>query len=405
MNKRIVLILSAVSLALSAGAEYFNGSNNLQEQTEFARATRGVLVYHPGMESVSYVRRATSPYYIKNPELLLKLNTDFTNPQNIDAAVSKISEYIKGIKSKASRTFFKGFTFDFTKKGMMNFATCSQEQKIAYLNYLKALRACAKSIDKNAKFIFEVGDIYKEWVEPALKVENLKSDYAEALPDMVLTRNPGTAFVDDARIFDSGLLTKEQVGTATLANRLDIPSEVRDISKAATAGAWGLIDEAGEDAATDRMCNVPPRLSMTRILPSFENMNKTPLSKRHYDEKTNTYSSPTAFMSEGGVCLKFPGGDYCFVVFTAPGGKIKLPDGYTGETFESMTGSFKSMLVHHGRRPIKFKMDKDGRKLFNFVHWMSKTKPLIFSEKDGYLRLGGAEFTNEPFLLRLKKKN
>ena len=134
-------------------------------------------------------------------------------------------------------------------------------------------------------------------------------------------------------------------------------------------------------------------------------MNKTPLSKRHYDEKTNTYSSPTAFMSEGGVCLKFPGGDYCFVVFTAPGGKIKLPDGYTGETFESMTGSFKSMLVHHGRRPIKFKMDKDGRKLFNFMHWMSKTKPLIFSEKDGYLRLGGAEFTNEPFLLRLKKKN
>ena len=115
MNKRIVLILSAVSLALSAGAEYFNGSNNLQEQTEFARATRGVLVYHPGMESVSYVRRATSPYYIKNPELLLKLNTDFTNPQNIDAAVSKISEYIKGIKSKASRTFFKGFIFDFTK--------------------------------------------------------------------------------------------------------------------------------------------------------------------------------------------------------------------------------------------------------------------------------------------------
>ncbi len=271
------------------------------------------------------------------------------------------------------------------------------------LMFFKTLRKEMLKINKDAKIIFEVDNIYNDFVKKAEVIEGFKEKYADSIPDFIVVRK-GAKSLTNEKNFASGIITKNQIASNSYANMFDLKREVKDIAHLAQNGIYTTFDLTAKNSPNLRFGNIPARLRVSRLIPSLENMHKTPLSARMYDEQTNMYFSPVASLSEGGVGVLIPNSNSFYIVFTAKNGKIKLPDGYTVETFEYVNGSFGSTIGYHGRKPMKAQYI-DGQKCFKMLHWMSKSHPLIFIEKDGFIELGNEMYANEMLLLKLKKQN
>ncbi|MBE6413396.1 MAG: hypothetical protein E7035_02445 [Verrucomicrobiaceae bacterium] len=352
---------------------------------------------------------------------------NYQRQEVINEVVNRIKNTVNNInkiRQNKSRIVFAGFIFtdprlsgEFYKKtadGKYVKASLSNDTAQPYgapfdyktytegrLMFLKTLRKEMQKINKDAKIIFEVDNLYKDFVKQTEAIDGFKEKYADSIPDFFVVRK-GAKSLTNEKNFASGIISKNQVISNSFANIIDLKREVKEITHLAQNGINTTFDITAENSPNKRFGNIPARLRISRLIPTLENMHKTPLDARQYDEQSNMYFSPVASLSEGGVGVLIPRTNNFYIAFTAKNGKIKLPDGYTVDTFEYVNGCLGSTIGYHGRKAMKA-VYINGQKCFKMLHWMSKSYPLIFIEKDGFIELGNEMFANEMLLLKLKK--
>lgn len=148
------------------------------------------------------------------------------------------------------------------------------------------------------------------------------------MPDFIWAEGRGTAFVNDARIFKSGLFTKRDVGNSCPAEFAE--QKVRaTASAAAKAGAWtaffGRYGGYNTAPHAKSIRDIAARVKLAKLIPVWENLNNTPLSERNLEN--GVYQSPTAHMSADAYSAVRPQGDGMFFVFITDNGSVKIPQG------------------------------------------------------------------------------
>jgi hypothetical protein len=107
--------------------------------------------------------------------------------------------------------------------------------------------------------------IYDDWIN----VVGHRTDAKEVTPDLLAQERFGTEFVDDERIFDSGLITRENVASTT-PDRFSEADNRLFAAKAAVNGAWfswyGRFGGTGDMPGFRSIREVPARLKLIRVL-------------------------------------------------------------------------------------------------------------------------------------------
>ena len=132
---------------------------------------------------------------------------------------------------------------------------------------------------------------------------------------------------------------------------------------------------------------------MSRYLATWENLNNTPLSKRHYDAKNFAYSSPTFQYTLDAVAGVRPGTNKMLFVFITPKGKITVPQGYKIAKIRVLDKLFTPIM-----KPLVF---SDG--VFRLNEKDSKVP--LFRLKDGVLTSCNNAVLNDAFMAELEKTN
>jgi len=192
------------------------------------------------------------------------------------------------------------------------------------VEFYKQLYKATRKIYPDSRFIMEPYRLYEDWI----KVVGDRPDAKEVTPDILTQERFGTEFVDDERIFKSGLISKEYVMSTTPDRFSDADNRLY-AAKAAINGSWfswyGRFGGTGDMPSFKSIREVPPRLKLIRVLANWENMNKIPLVKRAWDGIT--YKSPDAFASPDVIAATQPGTKKMFVVFLTEKGEAVVPAG------------------------------------------------------------------------------
>lgn len=138
----------------------------------------------------------------------------------------------------------------------------------------------------------------------------------------------GTEFVDDARLYVSGLITKNRVGSSTPDNH-DLTNNLNIATKAAINGAWfnwyGRFSGSGDRALIRNIYEVPNWLQLIRVVANWDNLNGIPLTKRSLISQT--YTSTNSRMDNNVIYSRQPKTQKLFVVFLNNSGEITLNPG------------------------------------------------------------------------------
>jgi hypothetical protein len=192
------------------------------------------------------------------------------------------------------------------------------------IEFYKQLYRTTRTKFPGAKFMMEPYRIYDDWIQ----VVGHRTDAKEVTPDLLAQERFGTEFVDDERIFDSGLITRENVASTT-PDRFSEADNRLFAAKAAVNGAWfswyGRFGGTGDMPGFRSIREVPARLKLIRVLANWENLNQTPLQQRAWDG--TVYKSPNAFASPDVIAVKKPETEKLFVVFLTENGKVEIPKG------------------------------------------------------------------------------
>ena len=187
--------------------------------------------------------------------------------------------------------------------------------------FFKKLHTRVREEFPDAKFIFEPFLIYDRWIKDIQE----RPDAKELMPDMLIQESSGTLFVDDNRIFDSGLIGKDQVGLTTPSTFGEYENRLY-AAKAAINGAWfSWFGRFGGNTDMPDYLNiseVPARLQLIRMLPSWDNLVNVPLTERSWDG--NIYKSPNSYADSNIIYSRHPDTGKIFAVFLNTAGKIKL---------------------------------------------------------------------------------
>ena len=190
--------------------------------------------------------------------------------------------------------------------------------------YYKQLFKATKAIFPGSKFMMEPYKIYEDW----MKVVGDRPDAKEVMPDMLTQERFGTEFVDDERIFASGLITKQYVGSTT-PDRFGEADNRLFAASAAIHGAWftwyGRFGGTGDMPKFKSIKEVPPRLKLIRVLANWENVNRTPMNQRSWDG--TIYKSPNALVTPDVISVIQPHTNKLFVVFLTGKGEVTIPRG------------------------------------------------------------------------------
>ena len=214
--------------------------------------------------------------------------------------------------------------------------------------------------------------------------------YSGALPDFITEEMRSTNFVDDARVFKSGMVGKDMMATSTFQCWYDVAQEIRVISAAATNGAWStFFGHMG--IGCKFVCDVPARLKLSRMLATWENLNNTPLSKRKFDAKNLAYESPTAQFNMDAVAGIRPRTNKFFFVFMTQKGAVKIPDGFEIERLRVLDNLFTPAYG-----PLK---NEGGT--YSLDEPQSKAK--LLKAEGGRIMPAGAAALNNGFMAELKK--
>ena len=276
---------------------------------------------------------------------------DLQQQKVISWAIDSILEYVESIESVNTDFKFGGFAWDvpqpagdfwdtIQKPGRqitLEFWTggdfgikhpdVSHEYKTysdGRIEFYKQLYKATRSKFPGAKFMMEPYRIYDDWI----KVVGNRIDAKEVTPDLLAQERFGTEFVEDKRIFDSGLITLENVASTT-PDRFSEADNRLFAAKAAVNGAWfswyGRFGGTGDMPGFRSIREVPARLKLIRVLANWENLNQTPLLQRTWDG--TVYKSPNAFANPDVIAIRQPETEKLFVVFLTENGKAEIPKG------------------------------------------------------------------------------
>ncbi len=192
------------------------------------------------------------------------------------------------------------------------------------INYYKQLYNETRKVFPHAKFMMEPYRIYDDWIQPVSD----RADADEVTPDVLAQEKFGTEFADDERIFNSGLIAPDHVASTT-PDRYGEADNRLFAAKAALKGAWfswyGRFGGTGDMPGFQSVKEVPARLKLIRMLPNWENLNRTTFDQRTWND--TVYKSPTAFASPDVIALKQPDTNKLFIVFLTEKGKAEIPEG------------------------------------------------------------------------------
>jgi len=218
--------------------------------------------------------------------------------------------------------------------------------------------------------IIEPYKVYDEWFGPIKDSPDAK----EIMPDIVCEEGPGTEFIDDIRIYKTGLVKKSNMASTT-PNKFSEADNRMLAAKAATNGAlftwFGRFGGTGDMSNFKSITEVPPRLKLIRVLTEWENLNLTPLENRSWDGKV--YSSNNAFASSDLIWALQPNTRKIFFVFLTQNGKLIIPAG--------------KRIVSISRTDNLFTESEDGRKDLSFHGNIIESKDTTSLNKGYILKL------------------
>lgn len=337
-----------------------------------------VVIYH----DKEFPHNMASSWFV--PPNTRSLTLDFQQQAVIDDVVGRLVKRIKGIEKKNPDFKFAGFTWDVPHpsgnfrlppkphvkdihkaqgrevtlahwtgkdssipfKGRTHEYETYSEGKLAF--YDKLRREGAK-INPDVKMMSEPYNLYEGWIRritPEL-AEKMKSRGMEGYRfDFLWQEGDGDAFVADKRILEGGY-DRAHVGSST-PNISDTGRMLAESVAAATNGSWtAWYGRAGGTANSPNyrhMREIPARLKLFKAVPTWENLNNTPVSERKWDAEKKSYDSPTAHMGEDCVWGKHPRDDKMFLVFLSPKAEARLPKGKRVKAVYATDGLFRELM-------------------------------------------------------------
>ena len=187
--------------------------------------------------------------------------------------------------------------------------------------YYKALFLATKAKYPYAKTIMQPWTIYDSWVS---KIKN-RADAKDISPDLLMEEKVGADFLDDQRIYSTGLIDKEHS-----SDNFNIYSEVTNRSIAAKLAmnkAWyymfGNLPPNATGGYYSSITDVPNRLKLIVQLPNWENLNNTPIANRTWNGVV--YRSDNAYASDSAIAVIQPKTNKMFLVCNKSSAIIMLP--------------------------------------------------------------------------------
>lgn len=239
---------------------------------------------------------------------------------------------------------------------MHNFPTYSDGKAAYYQQLFERTRERYPDL----KVFMEPYSVYTGFIKP---IED-RPDFKELMPDILAQEKGGTEFITDHRIYQSGLVQREDVMSTT--PDVFSESESRKIAGLSAAnghyfGWYGRWGGSGDMPNYQNIWEVPPRLLLVRAIPTWENLLQTPLEKRRWDEES--YSSPTSSISRDVIVGTQPGTNKIFLVFNDPGGVASLPEGAgkglriyrTNGLFIEEGGPVDDLAITDGKITLKYR--------------------------------------------------
>ena len=225
----------------------------------------------------------------------------------------------------------------------------------AYVAFYKQLNTRMRQEWPDAKWILEPYWMYTTTVSSGwISAIKDRSDRDELTPDMLSQESPTTEFVDDNRIFNSGVnITKDRVG---ISHRKKLEEDKNRLyaAKAGINGAWynwfGWFNDAGATLYFTSITEVYPRLKLIRLIPNWDNLRNIPLAQRTWNNSTTDpiYSSkknttdpnPTSYFDSHVMYSRQWKNNKLFAVFNDAITPIKLNPGETISSIQCTDGYF-----------------------------------------------------------------
>lgn len=259
------------------------------------------------------------------------------------------------------------------------------------MKFYHQLRLASQEVNPNVKLIVDPAFCWGHWQEHIERQpKEFLTKYKGALPDFVTEEFFTTNFVDDERVFKSGMLTKDMMANSAFHGWYEVAQEIRVIAAAAQVGAWStFFGHMGPGCKF--VCDVPARLKLSRMLATWENLNNTPFSKRKFDKENLVYESPTAQMNMGAFAGVRPQTNKLFFVVITQTGKVKIPEGYEIDNLYMLDNLFSPAYKPMKKIGDTYKLDE------------SWSKTSTFKIKDNTIYPVNTAVLNYAFMATLKK--
>jgi hypothetical protein len=224
---------------------------------------------------------------------------------------------------KDSSALFRGRTHEFK--------TYSEGRVAYYLTIRQSL--AAEYPGRKLVYIYEPYHLYDSWFKDLEKLNY--NNQVQLMENALITQEAGVTkwstgieFVDDSRIYKSGIVTKDHVGSTTPDNH-DLTCNKLIAGKAAVNGSWvnwyGRFSGSGDKVLMNNIYEVPNWLQLTRVVANWDNLNGVPVANRKWDG--SVYSSTNSRIDDDIIYSRQPKTQKLFVVFLNNSGKITLNPG------------------------------------------------------------------------------
>ena len=184
-------------------------------------------------------------------------------------------------------SYWTGTCSGISHPGLTKDYACYRDGKAAFY---KKLFSETRKLHPNMKTYMEP---YTPWASYIRDISS-RSDASALKPDMLCEEKGALDFVNDSRIFTTGLMTKDKM-CCDSSEVYDHKGNLVIAGNAAINGAWylwyGRFGGVGNFPPLDSIRQVPDRLKLIKALPGWDNLNSVPLKSRSWSATKFEYNS------------------------------------------------------------------------------------------------------------------
>ncbi|MGV8141965.1 MAG: hypothetical protein ACP5NW_05990 [Candidatus Woesearchaeota archaeon] len=184
-------------------------------------------------------------------------------------------------------SYWTGTCSGISHPGLTKNYACYRDGKAAF--YKKLFDETRKQFP-NMKIYMEP---YTPWASYIREIST-RSDASALKPDILCEEKGALDFVNDSRIFNTGLITKDKM-CCDSSEVYDHKGNLVIAGNAAINGAWylwyGRFGGVGNFPPLDSIRQVPDRLKLIKALPGWDNINSVPLNRRTWSATKLEYNS------------------------------------------------------------------------------------------------------------------